>query len=460
MNRLSSREAITTAFAPSSVAIFGASSDPKKLGHVAVRFLRETAFAGAVYPVNPRGGEIQGYKVLRSLEEAPGPVDVAVLFVPAEQAVPTLEQCERAGVKVAIGITSGFAESGEAGAAFNAALGSFLAASPLRLIGPNCEGIVRPDRNLVLSFSPLVLNLKPGGVAIVSQSGAISGMLAARLARIGVGIRAIVTTGNENDITATDYFDWLADDPETTVILAYLEEIRDGARFVDALRRMRGRKRVVINKAGRSAAGQRAVTSHTGALAGDDRVIDGVLRELGAVRVGDSIAGIDAAAALSTGKVLRGRRIAIVSFAGGLGVEMTDLTELAGLAVPPFRPALQEALRAHLPFYGSARNPVDLTGAILSRPESMRNILRIVADDPDIDGIVAVVTFAQNPAFVEILAEAARGTDKPLVLCWTAGTETTPEAMKQLGALGVPIFDAPVRAMQALAGLARAGGVL
>jgi acyl-CoA synthetase (NDP forming) len=226
MARRDTQEVLSLVANPRSIALFGASEDPTKLGHVAVKLLKESKYSGRIIPINPRGGEILGLPVARDLSEAGGPVDVAVSFVPAAQMLGVLEQCEANGVHAVIGVTSGFAESGGAGAEYEKALKTFLATSRLRLLGPNCEGIVFPSNDLLLSFSPMFIGLKPGGIAIVSQSGAISGMMANRLSRNGGGIHSVITTGNESDISASDVLEWLGNDDSCDVVLMYVEQIR------------------------------------------------------------------------------------------------------------------------------------------------------------------------------------------------------------------------------------------
>jgi len=459
-DRPSARAALDIAFSPRSVAVFGASEDPKKLGHVAVKFLQDSGYEGRIIPVNPRGGQILGIPVATSLAEIGEPVDLAISFVPAEHMLSVLRDSEENGVKVVVGVTSGFAESGSAGAQYEQALRDFLARTRMRIIGPNCEGIVVPRSKLLLSFSPMFLGLRDGNVALVSQSGAICGMMANRLARNGAGIRTVVTTGNETDITAADVLDWLADDDSTDVVLMYLEQIRDAGKFVAAARRMQGRKRIVINKVGRSSVGRRAAQSHTGALAGDDRVVSGVFKELGIVRANDTMSAVDAAAALALRKHLKGKRIGVISFAGGMGAEAAELAEIAGYEVPPFGPALRAEIDKHLPFYGSSRNPIDLTGSILQRPGDMRRILELVLADKSVDGAIAVLTFARNMEFARLLVETTAKFDKPLITCWTGGSDITPEALAFFREQGFPIFDAPARAVAALDAVGRASGAL
>ncbi|MCW5691018.1 MAG: CoA-binding protein [Pseudolabrys sp.] len=454
MARRDTQEVLSLVANPRSIALFGASEDPTKLGHVAIKLLKEGKYSGRIIPINPRGGEILGLPVARDLSEAGGPVDVAVSFVPAAQMLGVLEQCEANGVHAVIGVTSGFAESGGAGAEYEKALKTFLATSRLRLLGPNCEGIVFPGNDLLLSFSPMFIGLKPGGIAIVSQSGAISGMMANRLSRNGGGIHSVITTGNESDISASDVLEWLGNDDSCDVVLMYVEQIRDAKRFVAAARAMRGKKRIVINKVGRSGVGQRAALSHTGALAGDDRVVEGVFDELGIVRATDTMNAVDSATALSLGKTLQGDRIAVISLAGGLGVETAELCEMAKFQVLPFDPGLQQKIAKHLPFFGSASNPVDLTGAIISRPNDLRQILDLAVADDSIDAVIVVLTFARNLDFARHLIESAQLTEKPLIVCWTGSVEQTPEALAMFREKSFPTFDSPARAVGALIAIA------
>jgi acyl-CoA synthetase (NDP forming) len=284
--------------------------------------------------------------------------------------------------------------------------------------------------------------------------------MANRLTKNGVGIHSVITTGNESDITASDVLEWLAQDDSCQVILMYLEQIRDAQRFVATARAMQGRKQIIVNKVGRSTVGQRAVQSHTGALAGDDRVVDGIFTELGIVRATDTMNAVDSTAALSLGKLMNGKRVAVVSLAGGLGVETAELAEIAKFSVPQFEASLQQKISKHLPFFGSSVNPVDLTGAIISRPNDMRQVLDLIMGDDSIDAAIVVLTFARNLDFARHLIETAQLTKKPLIVCWTGGIEQTPEALALFREKGFPIFDAPVRAISALTAIARASGGL
>lgn len=460
MGRPSAQSALERVFAPRSIAVLGASQTPGKLGHSVLSLLVKNGFPGRIIPVNPRGGAILDLPCVRSIAEIVEPVDLALLVVPAEQSLEALRQCAAARVEAVVGITSGFAESGEAGSANERALRDLLEDAPFRLVGPNCEGVAVPKNRLQMTFSPMFNDMSEGPVALISQSGALSGMIANRLTRRGIGFHSVVTTGNESDITAADLLERFADDPDIGVVLAYLEQIREAPRFVAAARKLAaGGKRMVVLKGGRSSAGGEAAASHTGALAGDDRVTTGVFRELGIVRVRDSTAAIDATAALSMGKRLAGGNIAIVSIAGGFGVEMTDLAETSGFCVPALRAEAQARLRKLLPFYGATRNPVDLTGSALTAKGVMNGALEVVLDEDGIDGAVVIVTFSHDPAFAEAIIEANGRTEKPIVVCWTGGSDQNPGATALLAKAGIPTFDAPARALTALLALRNRGMV-
>jgi acyl-CoA synthetase (NDP forming) len=459
MSKPTVEETLDRVFAPRSIAVLGASHTKGKLGHSVIALLKQNGYEGRIIPVNPKGGTIVGLDCARSMSDIDYTVDVALLVVPAESSLEAMRECAAAKVGSVVAITSGFAESGdEAGQSNEAALRDFLKIAPYRMIGPNCEGVVSTQSKLQMTFSPMFNDMKPGGLALISQSGALSGMMANRLTRRGIGFRAVVTTGNEVDITATDLLDWFANDAEVKVILAYLEQVRDPRRFVEVARRLRSiGKSLVILKGGRSQAGGEAAASHTGALAGDDKVVTGVFRELGIVRVRDSAAAVDAVSALSMGKRLSGPRIAVVSIAGGFGVEMTDLAQTSGFDVPPLSDTAQTRLRSLLPFYGATRNPVDLTGTAVTKSSIMRDAIDVVLSEDNIDALVVIVTFSHDPAFAEAIIHAHRSSDKPVLVCWTGGTDQNPGATALLRDEGIPTFDAPARVLTALQALRNEG---
>lgn len=452
------RAALDGLLNPRNVAVVGASRTKGKLGHAVLELLKRNGYAGRIIPVNPSGGEIEGLPGVRSLDEIEVPIDVVVLATPVAAALDALETCARLDVKVVVGVTSGFSEAGGEGKANEERLRRILDTAPFRLIGPNCEGVVRPAAKLQLTFSPMFDNLQPGPVAMISQSGALAGLMALRLGERGVGINTIVSSGNETDITAADLLEHLGGEDETQVILCYLEELREGRRFAAVARRLTAAgKRIVAVKGGRSRAGIRAVQSHTGAMAGDDRVVSAVFRETGVIRARESVAAVDAVTALAAGRHPAGHRVGIISVTGGLGVEMTDLAESAGFEVPVLAEVTQRALSEYVPFYGSVANPVDLTGVVLTNPAYVGRCLAAVAADPGIDIAIAIITFVPDQRFVEALAEAYDGTRKPVLIVWT-GAARSAASGDAFRARAVPVYDSPARAASGLAALRGARG--
>ncbi|MBC7132870.1 MAG: CoA-binding protein [Roseovarius sp.] len=440
-------------FDPETIAVVGASRTRGKLGQQVLALLRSNGYAGRIIPVNPSGGEIEGLPAARSLEEIDCPIDVVILATPVNIALDALETCARLDVKAVVGVTSGFSEAGGDGHANEARLRRILRDAPFRLIGPNCEGVVRPAANLQLTFSPMFNGLRPGPVAMISQSGALAGLMALRLGERGVGINAIVSSGNESDLTAADLLEHLGNDPQTAVVLCYVEELRDGRRFAEAARRLvQAGKHVVAVKGGRSRAGSRAVQSHTGAMAGDDRVISAIFRETGVIRAQESVAAVDAVTALAAGRRPAGNRVGIISVTGGLGVEMTDLAESAGFEVPVLAETTQQALSQYVPFYGSVTNPVDLTGVVLANPTYVGRCLAAVAADPGVDIAIAIITFVPDQQFIEALAEAYEGTDKPVLIVWTGAARSSASG-DSLRDRAVPVYDSPARAASGLTAL-------
>jgi acyl-CoA synthetase (NDP forming) len=434
--------------------VVGASANPAKFGYRVVEHLLKGGFAGPLYPVNPRGEPVLGLPSYASLPALPEPPDLAALAVPAEQTLEALRQCAERRVKVAVVIASGFAEAGPDGARAQEGMARLARESGLRIVGPNCEGLVNFHRGFVLSFSMMFLGQTPGPIAFVSQSGAYCGIVSARLSQAGVGCSKVVSSGNEADLAAVDYLEYLADDPETRVILAHVEGIRDPRRFSRALGEIAARKPLVINKAGRTETGRRQAVSHTGALAGDDRVFAALLRQRGAVRTRHMDELVDAGLALASQPPLGGARVAVLSSAGGLAVELADLLVEAGFEVPPFAPEARAVLRRHVPWFGTVGNPVDFTGALLTTsPEAVGECLDAVLADPGVDAVAFCLTALGDPAFSRVVYARMLEASRPILICWTAGRERAGEALAYLAERRVPVFDSTARLVSGLSAL-------
>ncbi|MFQ5520549.1 MAG: acetyl-CoA synthetase, partial [Candidatus Methylomirabilia bacterium] len=358
-------------------------------------------------------------------------------------------------VRALVIISSGFGESSPAGQAQQDQMVAVARGAGLRLVGPNCEGVVNIRGGLVLSFSMMFHGLRAGPISIVSQSGAYCGVLARRLHRGGAGPAKVISSGNEADLKAVDYLEYLAGDPETSVIGAHLEGIWEPRRFADRIGEIASRKPLVINKTGRTEVGRRQTASHTGALAGNDRVIDALLRQRAVVRTHHLDQMVDALLTLASQPPLTGMRVAILSSAGGMAVELSDLLTEAGFSIPPLAPVTEEALRAHIPAFGTVTNPVDFTGALIGSPAGVGECLQAVLTDPGIDAVILVITAVRDPAFSGVVLEARQRTKKPLLVCWTAGTEVAGPALERLVSAEMAVYESPLRAVQGLEALAR-----
>lgn len=445
------RAALDRALAPRAVAVLGASARPDKLGHRVVDGLLRGGFTGAVHPVNPRGGTVCGLPAARSLAAVPGPVDAAVLAVPAAAALEAVRACAARGVAVAVVIASGFAEASVEGARLQAALTTAARAGGLRLVGPNCEGLVDLHRRLVLSFNPAFVGQRPGPVSIVSQSGACCAVVASGLTRAGLGAARIVSSGNEGDLAAVDYVEYLADDRDTRAILLHVETVRRPARLVRAVAACR--TPVVVSLAGRTGPGRRQARRHSGARAGTRRPIDAALRAAGAVLVQSMDELVDAALALATQPSLGGRRVAVLSSAGGLAVEAADLLDEAGFALPALGAATRAALDRHVPSYGSTGNPVDFTvGLSLPAPVLDQGLAAVLAD-PAIDAVALLLTALHGREAGRLLAARVAASPKPVLVGCPGDPDRGGAGRRALCEAGVPVFDSTARLVRGLAAL-------
>ncbi|HSH70077.1 MAG TPA: CoA-binding protein, partial [Deferrisomatales bacterium] len=353
-------QALGALFHPRSVAFIGASATLGKWGQSLPSNLIAGGFPGEIYLINPRGGVQWGRPVFRSLAEVPGPVDLAVVTVPAARVLELFPQLQAKGVGYLLLITSGFSEVGEEGRALERQLVAAARDAGVVLLGPNTMGICNPHHGLYLTGA----HVRPpvGSTALVSQSGNMGVQLLDFAARQGLGIRAFAGSGNEAMVAVEDFLEAFAIDERTRTVLLYVESVKDGRRFFAAARRTGAEKPVIVLKGGRSAAGSRAAESHTGALATDHRVFEAACTQAGVLSVHQPVEMLDAAAAFSSLPLPRGRRVAILTLGGGWGVVTSDQCAECGLELPSLDPAVVERLDRLLPPYWSHANPVDLVG--------------------------------------------------------------------------------------------------
>lgn len=444
---------LTALTAPRAIAVIGASGDPGKLSGRPVAGLLEAGYEGRIVCVNPARDEVQGLPSHPSLAAAGGPVDLAVLTVPAPRVLDALEECAAAGVALAVVFASGFAEAGDAEA--QERMTALAGRTGMRILGPNCIGAMALRNGVVASFSRALHGIEPviGPVALVSQSGAFGACVLSAAQHAGIGIHSFVNTGNEADLSVAEALAALAEDPDVGALLVYTEGLTDGPALLRAARRARELgKPVVAVKVGSSAAGARAVASHTGALTGSDAVYDAAFAEAGIVRVDGMGDLLDAARVLSNGRRAAGDRLTVLSMSGGVGILMADLAGPAGLRLADWDDEWRARMAAVIPPYGSAANPVDMTAQLNTDPSILADALRVACEHPGTD-VVAVflgVLAGGSDELVDAVAGVATG--KPVVVAWTGGDGTP---LRRLTALGVPAYDDANRAVRALGMLVR-----
>ena len=393
---------------PSSVAVIGASPDPHKIRGQLLLLLRKNGFAGRIVPVNPSYAEIDGLPCHPTLAAAGGPVDVALIAIPAAGVLQSLEECAAAGVRNAVIISSGFAEDDAAPSGLQDRMKALARRTGMRVLGPNAEGFHNEPGRISATFSPAVdrdADDNPTAVqariGIVAQSGGMGFALYNRGRALGLSFSTVVSTGNEADLTAADIMAHMASDPGTAGLLLFLETVRDPEAFAAAAdAAARAGKFIVAIKVGRSAAGGIAAASHTASMAGSGEGYDAMFRRHGIVVAAELDEALTIAAALASNPPAAGNRVGVVTISGGAGAWAADVLEAAGLELPELGAATQAAIRAFIPSYGAARNPVDLTAGGAQGGGTLRTI-ELLSRDPAVDQIVVVTTLA-NPARVSI----------------------------------------------------------
>jgi acyl-CoA synthetase (NDP forming) len=445
-------------FRPASLAVIGASSDPNRIGGRPVAFSKR-AFKGRIIPINPQRSEIQGLASYPSIMDVPGAIDQAIIAVPAKAAMQAADECIAKGVKAAVMFSSGFAETGAEGRAMQVELARRCAAGGLKLLGPNSLGMFNVHAGVYATFSSYFDPLWPrtGPVSIVSQSGAFGTYFLALAVERGLGFSHFVATGNEADVDVAECVEWLADDPETGVIMIYLEGCRDGARLRAALARAAANsKPVVAMKVGVSQQGVAAIASHTGSLAGSDAVFDAVFRENNVHRARTLDELVDVAYACAGGIFPKSPRLGVVTLSGGVGIQMADAAAELGLELPRMPDAAQQKVLALVPF-ASAVNPVDTTAQVVNDWTMFTTIQGIVAEDAAVDSVVSFLAhMGTTPGLMDRLKPAflqvrRRFPDQVFVLCARMPREMADE----FTAMGFLIFEDPTRAIAAVAALAR-----
>lgn len=438
-------------FHPGSVALIGASGKAGKIGRLLMERFLEAGFP-VLYPVNPAEKEILGVKAFPTVTAIPGPVDLALVLTPTASALRAVEECAAKGVKAVVVTTAGFSEAGEEGKRLEEEMVRAARRGGSRIIGPNCVGIYSPAARL--PYPAWNAGKEPGSVGLVSQSGFFADYLSLLATGNGIALSKAVSCGNEADLTAVDFLEYLGADPETRTIVGYLEGMKEGRRFFTLARDISRRKPIILWKAGATEAGARAAVSHTGALAGFQPVWEGVMRQAGIIGVKTFEEVVDALYALHLQPLPKGRRVALVSGPGGMAVGTTDMCLLLGLEVPQFSEATVARLREALPpVGGSPRNPIDLSLTSFVAPRVFGDAIRILAEEEVVD-MLLVISVVGGEQTRDIILEAMGTMRKPIALALMAGTgqsvaHDTPLLLKA----GIPVYPDPARAARALARL-------
>jgi acetyl coenzyme A synthetase (ADP forming)-like protein len=435
-------------FVPSSVAIVGASRRRGSIGGELFRNVLAADFVGAAYPVNRGGEPVAGVRAYSSIEEIPDPVDLAVICVPGGQVLDAAESALLKGVRALCVISSGFAETGAEGRERQERLLTLVRSRGARLVGPNCLGITSSAPRLNATFAPRAL--PPGRIGFSSQSGALGLALLEKAAERRLGFSAFVSIGNKADVSSNDLLEWWEDDPETDLVLLYLESFGNPRKFGRLARRVARRKPILALKAGTTTAGARAASSHTAALAGSESAVDALFRQAGVLRARTLEELVDVAALLSTQPLPRGRRVAVVTNAGGLGILCADACEAAGLELPELAPATRAALAELLPQEASFGNPVDLLGSATAA--TYENALPHLLADPGVDALIALFVPPAVAGADEVAAAIGRAVgvacEKP-VLAVVISAEGIPPALRDEHSVVAP-FLYPESAARAL----------
>jgi len=433
---------------PESVAVVGASSQPGKVGYEILNNIISDGFTGPIYPINPGSSEILGKKCYKSLTEVPGTVDLAVVVIKRDLVLPVLEEMGKKGTKAAIVITAGFGETGAEGKALQQKIIDIVQHYEITMVGPNCLGLLNPWHKLNASFGSAAG--EPGGIALISQSGALLTSVQDIAAQEKLGWSVLASIGNKASLDEVDFLQRLKDDKNTKVIAAYLENITRGRDFIREAEIVSKEKPIVILKAGRTSAGAKAASSHTGSLAGADSAYVAAFDRLGVIRAESIEQLFDISMAFSYMPLPAGNRVAVVTNAGGPGIMMSDALEMSGLKIAAFDEATHKKLLETLPPAGSAHNPVDVLGDATS--DMYGKAMEIVIQSPEVDSMIVVLTpqkMTDEDNVALKIVELSKKHKKPVFACFM-GAGSIVKGVGILRDNKIPQYGVPERAAKAM----------
>ena len=441
---------LDTFFSPDSIALIGASRDLEKIPGRLLSMLRKNEFPGRLYPVNPNYGDIDGLKCYPSIAAVGQPIDLAVVIIPARAVLGALTECAAVGVRNAVIISSGFAEEGGDSAAMQDAIAELAKKTGMRISGPNAEGFYSEAQRVAATFSPTV-DVKPGTprliatrrrIGIVAQSGGIGFAIYHRARALGIALSYVISTGNESDLGAGEFFEYMVQDSCTDVILLFIEGIRDVDKFLAAARHAAEMgKPVIVTKVGRSGAGERAAASHTASMAGWSAAYDAVFAKYGFIISNDLDEAVTIAAVLTTNPMPRGDHVAVLTVSGGAGIWGADTVSMQGLQVPELSALIQTEISKLLPSYGSARNPIDVTAQGVHSGGLQKSIGLLDVSD-EVDAILVVLSLSSEtrmPFRQAELKPVISAQNKPIV--FYSYTLPSDFARNELAASGVVVLS-------------------
>jgi acetyl coenzyme A synthetase (ADP forming)-like protein len=445
-------------FKPKSVAVIGASREPRKFGHVIFKNFVESEFKGKTYPVNPKADSILGLKAYANLRGIPSQVDLAIISIPAPLVPGAIDECVSTNVKAAIIVSGGFKEIGEKGEQLELEISRRIKDSGLRIIGPNCIGVYDPVNHVDTLFLPRYRLRRPkrGPIAFISQSGAFGSAVLDWAASQEIGVSKFVSIGNKIDVDEVDLLEYLMDDPITKCITLYVESVSRGRDFLKTASKVAKGKPLVVLKGGVTNEGASAAMSHTGSLAGTAKIVAGAFEQAGVIQAQTVDELFDYGRALAYLPIPKDRReVAIVTNGGGFGVISTDEATKVGLRLAKFTSETVDRLRERLPNYANVRNPLDLVGD--ADVDRYRVALQAVSSDPNV-GIVLAIVLLQTSYIesdvVDAITESQVTTGKPMVVC-TIGGDFTQILVKMLEENRIPSYTTPERAINAIYALTR-----
>lgn len=441
-------------FDPKSIAVIGASNNPRKVGWEVLDNLLAFGYRGRVYPVNPKADAVHSIKAYPSVLDIPDDVDLAIVIIPARYVLPVVEECGKKGVKGLIIITAGFSETGPSGSQLEKELHALVKKYGMAMVGPNCMGVMNTEEDVRMDATFAPVRPFKGNIAFMTQSGALGVAILEHARNIGVGLSKFVSLGNAVDISGNELIEYWEKDEETDIILLYIESFGDPREFVKIARRVTRVKPIIALKSGRTEAGARATVSHTGAMAGPDVGTQALFEQCGVLRVGSIQELFDLAMGFSVQPLPRGRRMAVVTNAGGPGIMATDALVSVGMEMAELSPETTAHLKANMPEEASANNPVDLIAD--ADGQRYRMAMEAVLEDDNVDALLVITVPPVVTDEVEIaraIWETAQRSEKPIISSFVTRTRESP-AFMELVTHQVPSYLFPENAAMALASMA------